>query len=242
MPAPRSCPKRDAGLWVERCACYRERSRSIPGALMSRSKREGGGDRGGDMPDPRAHDDVAELLAQRHANKPKPKPRHELPTRGGPGVKIPAGQKYNGNKPDCALTDELFDAIVKHVRAGNFRTVAAQAEGVSLKTFHSWIHRGRGQIEEYTNKTREDLPIQAQLVLELERSEGLYFVTEHEKVSDELGEIRDRTLRFALLRGRFARHYSAPMEQVDDQAATTEKVDAYELLLARIAAIKAAYP
>jgi len=197
--------------------------------------------RRGDQPSPDAYDDVADAIARQ---PPPPKPRRDLPRIGGRGGSLPKGEKYAGNAPICALTDELFDAIVGHVRAGNFRTVAAQAEGVSLPTFHKWIQRGRQQIQESMEGQRdpEQLPIQAQLVMELERVEGQCFVAEHRKVMDENGDARDRALRFAWLRARYARIWSQPSEVVDDQNATTERVDVRELLLARIEAIKAAYP
>lgn len=40
-------------------------------------------------------------------------------------------------------TPETLDAIVRHLRRGNYREVAARAVGVSERTFHAWMKRGR---------------------------------------------------------------------------------------------------
>jgi hypothetical protein len=191
---------------------------------------------------PQTYDDMGEAIDRL---RPPPREPRVLVGIGGAGSAVGKGQRIAGNRPICTLTDEIFDNIVKHVRAGNFRTVAAQAEGISLHTFHKWIQRGREQLKELEDGRRnidDELPLQAQLVMAIEHAEGQSFITEHGKVLDENGDVRDRALRLTWMKARYARVFSQPSEVVDDQNATAEKVDVRELLLARIEAIKAAYP
>jgi hypothetical protein len=41
------------------------------------------------------------------------------------------------------LTDELEERVLSAIRAGNFRNVAAQWAGISLRTFKDWMKKGK---------------------------------------------------------------------------------------------------
>src|SRR5207244_5944305 len=43
------------------------------------------------------------------------------------------------------LTDQIVDTIVSYVRAGAFDHVAAEAAGISARTFRDWMARGEGR-------------------------------------------------------------------------------------------------
>lgn len=183
---------------------------------------------------------------------PKPKPPRVHPERtprtsetvGGPGVVLPKGAKMEGNMPNCTLTDSLFNEIVSYVRAGNFRTVAMKAAGVPSQTFWYWISVGREQIQELIDGKREVVPLQAQLVMALDRAEGRCFVEQQAIVlrgteESEDGnivpaDIDDRKLRLAWLQRRFAREWTPPTTGTDDETGAAKKIDVTELLLARL--------
>jgi hypothetical protein len=187
--------------------------------------------------------------------KPPPKPKEhperthrESQTIGGPGIVLAKGEKLEGNMPNCTLTPDLFTDIVDYVRAGNFRTVAMRACGVPRTTFFGWISTGREQIEAYVAGERPDVPLQAQLVIALDRAEGKCFADQHEMVltgtqvtedGDVLpADIDDRKLRFAWLQRRFARDWSPPTSGVDDETGAPKKIDVTELLIARLQMLK----
>lgn len=154
--------------------------------------------------------------------------------------------------PNCTLTDELFDEIVSYVRAGNFRTVAMKAAGVVPTTFFTWISDGRTQIQEILDGKRTVVPLQAQLVMALDRAEGKCFVEQQEIIltgmqatEDNEGQpvilpadIDDRKLRLAWLQRRFAREWTPPTTATDDETGEAKKIDVTELLVARLQALK----
>src|SRR5947209_4968597 len=43
------------------------------------------------------------------------------------------------------LTEQIVDTIVSYVRAGAFDHVAAEAAGISARTFRDWMARGEGR-------------------------------------------------------------------------------------------------
>jgi hypothetical protein len=203
--------------------------------------------------------------------KPPPKDRHDRTPRncetiGGPGVKPAKGSRVVGNMPCCSLTDEVFTEIIGHVRAGNFRIVAAKAAGVLPATLWKWIETGREQLADYLDGKRQDVPLQGQLVIELDRAEGKCFIEHNALIlsgggecaecegagrgeEDEachackglgamMADIDDRKLRFAWLQRRFAREWSPPTAGVDDETGAPKQIDVSELLIARLQALK----
>jgi hypothetical protein len=56
----------------------------------------------------------------------------------------PAPEKHPGGR-ETLLTPDLAQRIVSYVRAGAFDWVAAEANGVSRKTFSEWLARGEGE-------------------------------------------------------------------------------------------------
>lgn len=50
-----------------------------------------------------------------------------------------------GRPRSPGLTDEVWNIIVAYVRAGTYDHVAAEAAGISVRTFHDWIARGEGR-------------------------------------------------------------------------------------------------
>lgn len=66
---------------------------------------------------------------------------------------IPSGSEHGEKTPrrvgrpigSTRLTDEIQDTIVHLVRAGAFDYAAAEAAGISARTFHEWIQRGAGE-------------------------------------------------------------------------------------------------
>jgi len=180
---------------------------------------------------------------QKPGRKPKPKvdngrKHRTIPTIGGEYKRPPKGKKYEGNMPDCSLTDELFERIINLVRAGNFRTVAARAAGVSTATLATWMEVGRKQIQEIRDGVRKDMPLQAQFVTEIDTAEGVCFVGQHEKILDEDLDPKDRALRFAWLKARFSREWAAPSQAIDDTTGATTEVDAVNLLVERLTALR----
>jgi hypothetical protein len=198
--------------------------------------------------------------------KPKPPPKRPRPTIGGPGPRLEKGSRLVGNAPWCSLTDEVFNEILGHVRAGAFRQTAAKAAGVPIKTLFTWITTGREQLDELLEGKREDMPLQAQLVIELDRAEGKCFIEQNslvlsgggvcaecdgsgrddddeqchacKGVGAQLSDIDDRKLRFAWLQRRFAREWSPPTAGVDDETGAPKQIDVTELLIARLQALK----
>jgi hypothetical protein len=57
------------------------------------------------------------------------------------------GQRVGRGRPkgSVGLTDELFSTIVGLIRSGTFDHVAAEAAGISERTFREWIARGEGR-------------------------------------------------------------------------------------------------
>lgn len=183
--------------------------------------------------------------------KPKAKPPRQHPqpgrkargseTIGGPGtgVRPPKGTRIVGNAPCCTLTDEIFDEIVAHVAAGNFRRVAACAAGVPEQKFWNWLTTGREQIQEYIDGKRPDVPRQGQLVIALNRAEGKCFIDVNARILnagdiEEPTDIDDRKLVFAWLQRRFAREWAAPPTGTDDETGVVKKIDVTELLMDRL--------
>jgi hypothetical protein len=188
------------------------------------------------------------------------------PTIGGGHVKLKKGERMQGNMPCCSLTPEVFAEIIAIVRAGNFRTTAYKATGVPAKTFWGWIGTGREQLDDILDGKRTDVPLQAQLVIELDRAEGKCFVEHNARILASSGEcaecegsgrddedepchackglgammadIDDRKLRFAWLTKRFAREWSPPTAGVDDETGAPKQIDVSELLIARLQALK----
>ena len=67
----------------------------------------------------------------------------EDPPSGRPSA---GGSKPRGRPPGTvSLTDEITEKIVAYIRAGGFDYAAAEAAGVSDRTFRDWMARGEGR-------------------------------------------------------------------------------------------------
>jgi hypothetical protein len=65
---------------------------------------------------------------------------------GSSGTKKIQGSKPRGRpKGSVSLTKDKQDVIVSCIRGGTFGHVAAQAAGVSFRTFNDWMARGEGR-------------------------------------------------------------------------------------------------
>lgn len=62
----------------------------------------------------------------------RPKKQNEQPKKSGP-------------KAPWAMTPAVVDKICSALRAGNFRTTAAQFAGVSIRSFQDWMRLGQEQ-------------------------------------------------------------------------------------------------
>ena len=62
-------------------------------------------------------------------------------------VTIPAPQapEKHARGRETLLTPDLAQRILSYIRAGAFDWVAAEANGVSRKTFYDWVRRGEGE-------------------------------------------------------------------------------------------------
>ena len=71
------------------------------------------------------------------------------------GQPSPAPQPARRGRPPgtVALTEEIAQKIVDYTKAGAFDYVAAEAAGISARTFRDWIARGEG-----THPTRASTP------------------------------------------------------------------------------------
>lgn len=69
------------------------------------------------------------------------------------------------------LTKDVQDKICSALRAGNFRTVAAQWAGVPLRTFYEWMGRGKEEPDRPEAKFRQAV-IEAEKAAEV-RAVGL---------------------------------------------------------------------
>jgi hypothetical protein len=50
-----------------------------------------------------------------------------------------------GRGRPCQLTPEITAKVVQAISGGNYRQVAAQWAGVSARTFHEWVAKGKRQ-------------------------------------------------------------------------------------------------
>lgn len=70
------------------------------------------------------------------SEKKKPGPQLGIGKRARP---VKTG---NGQGESHSLSNEIQEKITKYLRAGNFRTTAAERAGVPLRTFSEWMKRG----------------------------------------------------------------------------------------------------
>ena len=73
---------------------------------------------------------------------------------------------------NLSLTEDIIREACEIVGAGNFRYVAAGRLGIPLKTWNSWVKRGKNELEDYRSGNREELTLKAQFVTELEQAEA----------------------------------------------------------------------
>jgi hypothetical protein len=100
--------------------------------------------------------------------KPKPTPAgptaphleepHDQYATAAPAPITPAPEKLPLGRATL-LTPELQQRIVSYIRAGAFDWVAAEANGVSRKTFWEWLARGEGE-----DPDRPQTPLYAEFV------------------------------------------------------------------------------
>jgi hypothetical protein len=69
------------------------------------------------------------------------------PTETGAGSPRPK----RGRPQGPGLTDEVWHIIVSFIQAGSYDYVAAEAAGISVRTFHDWIARGEGRSSRRSN-------------------------------------------------------------------------------------------
>lgn len=155
-------------------------------------------------------------------------------TIGGTGIRLEAGDVYDGNMPSCALTKPIFKEIVDLVTAGNWRLVACRAAGVNVETFKSWLVTGDKQIAEIIAGTRKAMPLQAQLVMAIERAEGKC----HAFHNAELLKDAKPELRFAWLKARFPKEWAPTTVGIDDTTGEQTEIDVVNLLVSRFQALK----
>jgi hypothetical protein len=160
--------------------------------------------------------------------------KRTCPTIGGKGALLQAGEKFEGNMPNCALTKPIFKEIVDLVKAGNWRLVAARAAGVNIETFKTWIDTGEKQIQDILDGTRKAMPLQAQLVMELDRAEGKCHAFHNAKVLKDAKP----ELRFAWLKARFPKEWAPTTAAIDDKTGEQTEVDVVNLLVSRFQALK----
>ncbi len=160
--------------------------------------------------------------------------KRSCPTIGGKGVSVEPGKVYEGNMPGCSLTKPIFKEIVDLVKAGNWRLVAARAAGVNIETFKTWIDTGEKQIQEILDGTRKAMPLQAQLVMELDRAEGKCHAFHNAKVLEHAKP----ELRFAWLKARFPKEWAPTTTAIDDRTGEQTEVDVVNLLVSRFQALK----
>lgn len=55
-------------------------------------------------------------------------------------------RKNRGGRPS-KLTEEVFNAVMQALRAGNYQEVAARYAGISESTYWSWLERGKRERE-----------------------------------------------------------------------------------------------
>lgn len=73
---------------------------------------------------------------------------------GGESAQPPCERPRRGRPPgSVALTEEREQLILQFIRAGGWDHAAAEAAGVSLRTFRDWISRGEG-----THASRSSTP------------------------------------------------------------------------------------
>jgi hypothetical protein len=80
----------------------------------------------------------------------------------------PGTAKRRGRPPgSVSLTREIQQTIASLVRGGAFVTTAARAAGISERTFHDWMARGRGD-----HPTRSSTPKLKRFAREVDRAQA----------------------------------------------------------------------
>ena len=79
------------------------------------------------------------------AKRPATQKRRTAPAPSQSDVGPESPPPKRGRPRGPGLTDEVWNIIVTCVRAGAYDHVAAQAAGISVRTFRDWIARGEGR-------------------------------------------------------------------------------------------------
>ena len=133
------------------------------------------------------------------------------------------------------ISDALTAAVVRSILRGNTRFHAFAMRGVPKGTWNGWVTRGNKERKEIEAGEREEDTVYTRLVSELDRADAQL----HDKCITNVLESDDPRVVWDFMKRKWNKHYTAnPNAVIDGETGEEYNVDAGELLLARLRALK----
>lgn len=128
-------------------------------------------------------------------------------------------------------TQKEIELAVLTVGAGNYRDVARQRLGVSIRLWQHWLKEGKSEIEHKEEGKIKRLSAFGDFAQRIEIAEGTFHSS---AVTDVAGSDDDR-VKLEFLKCRFHKHYNKnPNAIIDDETGEREKIDARKAFIASL--------
>lgn len=126
------------------------------------------------------------------------------------------------------LTQELIDEAVAIVKAGNFRSVAAQMLGIGRRTFYDWLQKGRVDLKRLVDGKVDHYTLHAKFVIAMERADGESHASILQDILD--GDETPAAVKLQFLKLRYPKQYAMATEGIDDETGSTSQTTGVQLL------------
>jgi hypothetical protein len=143
--------------------------------------------------------------------------------------------KVYAERMDLSLTEEMIDAVVEIVRAGNFRYIAFQQIGVTQWTFQKWLSRGTLELKRLAEGELDEdqLTLKAHLVRRLGQAEAEC----HRALLRDVLAVDDPRIKLEFLSRRYKKLYTKQLAGMahDDETGEDVKREGAAILAEKLA-------